>query len=141
MQVNRLAFTSASSEPAPDRGLTANIIRNGSGQSFDAVTTARHVAATVGEWDVSEAVAVERDAARGASGRLSASASASGDMSLVITPGDSVSQQRGPPPKQARYSSLTCASTPVVYLPPFSRACDSRLGCGAAIYTAYTSAC
>jgi len=117
MQVNRQAFTSGGSEPAPDHGFAGTRARNGSCQSFDAATAARHVAATVGDWDVSEAVEVERDAGRGASGGLSASASASGDMSLVITPGDSVSQQRGPPPKQARYSSPTYTSTPAVCSP------------------------
>eukprot|EP00892_Ulva_mutabilis_P007411 jgi/Ulvmu1/5041/UM021_0058.1 len=100
MHANRHAL--ASSEPAPAHNLASARGWNGSGQSLDNPSAARQAAAAVGEWDVSDAISVERETARATSGQLSASASASGDMSLMITPGDSVSQQRGAPPKPPR---------------------------------------
>lgn len=96
MSANRQAFA----EGADEHGqLQVSRARHGSAQSLESTSAARGVATTVGDWDMSEAVEVDHDGARGMSGHLSQSVSASGDMSVMIMPGDSVSQQHGAPPK------------------------------------------
>lgn len=102
MLVNRHAFGSSRRRP---RSVASAHTRTSESQSPQAASAA------VGNWDVSEAVPVERETTRDTSGQLSVSASASGDMSLMIAPGDSVSQQRGPPPKQARCLHRVLGST------------------------------